>query len=150
MPLQVSAETFVPSEVLQRQVTNIGSSVNQGATASYVLGLQVAGGGTLVNTDITTATLTLYDEETKSVINSRHNQDVLGVSKTGANNVVVSVSSTFTWSMQALDNAYVDPTLTKRIEYHRAIFTIVYNSGAGAETLIHELKFPVKRSFSPE
>jgi hypothetical protein len=70
----------------------------------------------------------------------------LGGSNLGANNVVISVASQFTWSLQAADNVFVDPTRTKRIEYHRAIFTIVY----GAETFIHEVKFPVRPAFSLE
>ncbi len=151
MPLQISVETLTPSEVVQQVVTNFATTILEGATATYVLALQVSGGGTLDNTELSSATLTLYDEETKSVINSRSSQDILGApANIGDNNVVISIASQFTWSMQAADNAYVDPTKTKRVEYHRAIFTISYDSGSGAEVLIHEVRFAVKRGFSPE
>ncbi len=151
MPLEITNETLTPSEIVQRTVTGITVLTLEGATAEYVLALQLAGGGTLNNTDLISATLTLFDEETRSVINSRMNQDILGMTNIGDNDVDISTVSQFTWSLTSEDNIFVDPTRTKRLEWHRAIFTIVFDPGSGPdETLIHEVRFPVKRSFSPE
>ena len=150
MPLQINSETLVPATSVAETTTNFANVVNEGSTASYVLALALVGGGVLNNTALISAKLTLYDEETKSIINGRSAQDILGApANGGANNVVISAASQFTWSLQGSDNAYLDPTHTKRVEYHRAIFDITFNPGTGVERLLHDIHFPVKRAFSP-
>ena len=139
MSIDITSETFTPSPSVVRTVTQYASQVPQGGTATYVITLN-----SLVNTDLDAVTLNLFDEETRAVINNRSNQDVLGVGQTGQNNVSIAANATITWSLTALDNIYVDPTRTKRIEFHIAIFTITVN----ADVLIHEVRFPVRKSFT--
>jgi hypothetical protein len=49
--------------------------------------------------------------------------------------------------MQAADNTYVDPTQTKRLEFHRALFTIQTTIAAVTEIAIREVRFAVKPTF---
>lgn len=140
MAFTLSTETFSPAQAVTRSQVNYATPVDENATATYALTLT----GIADNTVLDVVTLTLYDEETKTVINTRQEQDILGVAKTGQNNVVISVTPTITWTLQALDNIVVDPTRTKRLEYHRAIFKIVVD----AQVEYHTVKFAVRKAFT--
>lgn len=140
MSFTLSTETFSPNTASTKSQVNFSTPVDEGATASYALTLS----GLMSNTDLDNVELTLYDEETKVLINDRQNQDVLGTAKTGQNDVSISATPTITWSLTADDNILIDPTRTKRLEYHRAIFKIVVDS----QIEYHTVKFPVRRAFT--
>lgn len=135
--------TLTPTLPSFRSIETFVTLVEQGSTASYFTQITLAGGGPVANTDLVTGVLTVFDEETNVVVNARHNQDILGVSKIGANNVTVSVISGITWAIQALDSVVVDPTGTKKIEYHRAVFKFT----TATEVMQHTVRFPVRRAF---
>jgi hypothetical protein len=122
-----SAESLAPATPNTRSIKTFLTPIEEGATSTYSITLLTSVGGAILNTQIDSITLTLIDEETHVVLNTRENQDVLGVGKTGQNNVTVSGTADIVWSMQAADNTYVDPTQTKRLEFHRALFTIQTN-----------------------
>jgi hypothetical protein len=149
MPLDIGTETYAPTAPRQTTETTLDTPLVAGATATYTLPLSITGGGVIANTDISSATLTLVDEETKVIVNGRQNQDIRGLG-TGANDVAISSIATLVWSLQPLDTKYIDPSKTKRLEWHRAIFTINYDTGGGSETLIHTVRFPVLRPFLTE
>lgn len=73
--------------------------------------------------NLTTITLTLYDLDSGTIINSRNGQDVKNTS-----NVTIHASSgLLTWTMQALDNAIISTTLAvDKEEKHRAMFEYVF------------------------
>lgn len=72
---------------------------------------------------VTTFTLTLYDRDTRQIINSRQNQNVLN-----ANNVTMhATSGLVTWTVQPADMACVSE---RAQEIHVALFVITWNSGA--------------------
>lgn len=96
--------------------------------------------GTLVTEDgvtpipdgsLETLTLTLVDERTREVINSRNAQDVLN-----ANGVTVDeTTGELTWVSSAADNPFVKlapPPLEGEIERHLAIFEWTWNDGSNA------------------
>jgi len=151
MPIGLPTETLTASNPVAQSVTTFPNVINEGETLAYVLQLDDGAGGAILNTDFTAITLTLVDEETFVVINSRNAQDILGAGKLGDNNVVFSTAALLTWNMQALDTPVVDPTGTKKYEYHRAIFRFEYDLGLGAgpEVAIHEVRLVVKNAFSP-
>lgn len=149
MPLTF-AQTLASSTPVTKGAVTLTETVNEDTTATMVVTVTDSAGGAIANTDYTAITLTLLDEETHAIINSRQDQDVLGApANIGANNVVIDAAGELTWSMQIADNDYVDPTRTKQIEFHRAIFTIDGDFGSGAERIIHEIRFPLKRKFQP-
>ena len=86
------------------------------ATARFTETITDATGAVVIDTDISTATLTLTSGS--SIVNSRSAQDVLNV-----NNVTIDSSGLLTWSVQLADVASA-----VRAE-HRAEFTITTNSG---------------------
>ena len=149
MPVIINSPAFSPSVPVNRSVQAYSTVTEEGSTGTYVFTLQTAGGGSIPNTDLLTAKITLFDEETRAVINSRQNQDILGApTKTGANNVTISGTSTFTWTWLAADSAVVDPTRTKTLEWHRAVFDATMTVGLVTERVVHEIRFPVRRQFA--
>jgi len=148
MPVSITEETLTPSLVEQRIVRTLPDIMQEGASGVYLLELEVEGGGTFQSTWITAMTLTLYDEETGSLINNRLNQDILG-GGSGDNDVQVGMTGEITWAIQPEDNVYVDPTKTKRLEVHRAIFRVSYNAGSDDEVFVHEMRFQVKPLYVP-
>lgn len=66
---------------------------------------------------ISTLTLTLFDQQTGQILNSRDSQDVKN-----ANNVTVAATSgLLTWQLQPADTAIIDGA--KAVERHLALFT---------------------------
>ena len=149
MPLVLQSETYSSSRPVARSVFVVTDAVLEGETSVYSVQLEGPAAQVIANTDFTVITLTLVDEVTHSVINSRTEQDILdiGGGSIGGNNVVISPTALLTWTAQALDNIIVDPTDTVTIEWHRAIFRFEFDIGAGAEVGLHEVRIPVKRAF---
>jgi hypothetical protein len=129
----------------QRQAITLTEVAEENMTSQITFTLQLVGGGAIPNTDLTAVTLSLIDEETLAIINSRQDQDVLGAGMTGQNNVVISATSDFTFNLQAADNVIKDPSGTKKLEYHRARFTFDYDNAGNAERHIVEFRFPVRK-----
>ena len=149
MPLVLQSESYSPSTVTSRSVSSVTTTVFAGSTSVYTVQLEGPAAQVIANTDFTAITLTLVDESTRSVINSRSDQDILdiGGGSIGDNNVVISPTALLTWTAQPLDNVIVDVTDTVNIEFHRAIFTFSFDIGSGAEVAIHEVRIPVRRVF---
>lgn len=86
--------------------------------------------------DLTAATLTLWDVETRNpngspaegIINDRHEQDILGAgSPLGDNNVEYLDDGYFQWNLQPEDNIIVNSK--RQVERHWAIFTFAWVGG---------------------
>ena len=96
--------------------------------AKYTATIKDEAGAAIATADITTLTLTLYDVETGTIINSRNAQNVHNT-----NNVTVSSKGVLAWTIQALDNAIVG---TRRragqYEKHVALFEYTWSSGSKA------------------
>lgn len=155
MPAQIANENYDVGTPLgtSRSVFNINTL--EGATSTYTVTFQTLAGGPIANTELTSIELTLFTLPPDVppfggiIINDRQDQDVLGVLKTGANNVTVSATSEVVWTLQPADNVIVDTTNLVTVEPHLARFKVVYDVGAGAETLIHEVVFNVRRLVTP-
>ena len=143
MPLSFASGALTPSLQSFRTLEVFTSPIDAGTTAQYSVTVQTSAGGTIANTDLVSVTLTVIDEETHRVVNSRQNQDVLGGSKTGANNVTVSATADLVWTIQALDSVVIDETRTKKIEFHRAIFRFT----TATDVSIHEVRFVIRPAF---
>jgi len=99
--------------------------IREGATVVYQATLQDEDGDAIALGDITTLTLTYYNQADASIINSRSEQDVLN-----ANNVAVSDAGVLTWSLQPDDTVIVNTTLTRgQKETHLALFELTWDSG---------------------
>jgi hypothetical protein len=102
--------------------TDIGR-VRERSTGSYTATLQDEAGSPIALVSLTSLTLSLYDVNTGTVLNSRNNQNVLNL-----NNVTFGVTGgLLTWSVQAADNAVVG---SRSLERHRAVFEYTWASGA--------------------
>lgn len=110
--------------------------INERTTAKYTSEPLLDETGTAVAGSImSTATLTLYDERTKTILNSRNAQNV-----NNANNVTISDAGVVEWTMQPADNAIVNDRLPS--EVHVAVFDFRWDSGTSRA--VHEVKFLVK------
>jgi hypothetical protein len=86
---------------------------------------------------IVTLTLTLYNQESRSIINLRENQNVLNL-----NNVTYHVTSgLLTWLLQPADTAIEN--IAKSIEVRVALFQWTF-SGGGAKHGKHEIVFKIR------
>ena len=85
---------------------------------------------------LTSLTLTLYDQVTGAVINSRSGQNVLN-----ANGVTVDASGNLAWTLSPLDSPILTAELA--IETHIALFQATWNGGLSGCN--HEVSLPVKR-----
>lgn len=133
MPAQISNETYTVSNPVGTSRTNFPVNTLQGATSVYSVTFLTLAGGAIANTQLTSISLSLFDVNSVSVINSRQDQDVLGAGKTGQNNVTVSATSDIVWTLQTADNVIVDVTNTVKVEQHLARFTVVYDVGSGPD-----------------
>lgn len=88
---------------------------------------------------LTSATLTLYDSNTDEIINDRTAQNVLN-----ANDVTIDESGRLTWTVLPDDMALVsDSSLQER---HVALFEFAWtDSDSRARTKVHEVWFTVNR-----
>ncbi len=99
-----------------------------------------AAGQTVPADTLTAATLTLYDMQTKAIINGREEQDINGgaLSPSELNDVVYEADGSFQWELQPEvrgasptdlgDNPIV--TARRQIERHRAEFHFEFPGGA--------------------
>ena len=113
--------------------------VDEKTTARYKVVLNDETGTSIHLNDMTTITLTLYDEYTGTIINSRNAQDVKNT-----NNVTYSNPGILTWTLQPNDNIIVSNDIrTNGYEKHIALFEFTWDSGAKAGK--HELEFQVRQ-----
>jgi len=104
-------------------------TVQEATTATYTATLKDDAGVVIPSADLTTLTLTLYNEKTDAVINSRTAQDVLGVN----GGTVHATSGLLTQVFAPADNPIIDTALEHgRTEVHIAQFDFTWNAGAKA------------------
>lgn len=119
----MSTQTTQPFVVLER------------TTAVYSATIKDEGGVAIPASSLSALTLTLYAQESGSIINTRDGQDILN-----ANDVTVDEDGLLTWVMQPADNA-MSSTTEAGLERHVALFEWSYGPlGAYAgkqEVLIH-------------
>jgi hypothetical protein len=99
----------------------------KGATARYTAVITQEDGATAIPAaSLSSLTLTLIDDATGAVINSRSGQNVLNV-----NGVTVDSSGNLAWAMSPADNPIVAATLPHgRAELHLATFAWTWAGGA--------------------
>lgn len=75
-------------------------------------------GGSIGSSDVTSLTLTITDQITKTIINNRFRQTVLN-----DNNVTLDNAGNLSWSIQALDNIIVgEEAVPGTVERHEVLF----------------------------
>ena len=113
--------------------------VEEKITARYKVILSDEAGAAIPLSDMTTITLTLYDDYTGTIINSRNAQNVKNT-----NNVTYTEAGLLTWTLQPNDNIIVSSDVrTNSYEKHIALFEFTWDSGAKAGK--HELEFQVRQ-----
>jgi hypothetical protein len=107
--------------------------VNERTTARYTSGtLTDEDGAVVAGSVLSSATLTLYDERTGNILNSRDAQNV-----NQANGVTISDLGVVSWLLVPADNAIVDQRVPS--EVHVAVFDLRWD--AGTSRCVHEVKF---------
>jgi hypothetical protein len=96
-------------------------TVKERCTAWYRATVQ-GDGAALPASSLDTLTLTLYDRDTGTILNSRNAQDVLNKA-----NVTVGEDGALVWELQPADNVIVSDG--KSLEAHVALFTWTWGSG---------------------
>lgn len=103
-------------------------------------------GTPIPGSSLTTGTLTLFYRAPSgevSVVNSRNAHDILGVGKSGANNVTIDGSGNVSWLLQVADTSPQSTLPAANDQWsHTARFTFAYGSG---RVLIHEFAVPLRR-----
>lgn len=82
--------------------------------------------------NLVTLTLTLYDADTGTIINSRNAQNVLNT-----NNVTVSSSGLVEWALQPEDTLLVGSSI---LEEHVALFRWTWTGGQQSEEIRHYVR----------
>ncbi len=108
--------------------------VNERTSARYTATLEDETGAVVPASALLTLTLTVYDVETGTKINSRDSQNVLNT-----NGVSISEAGALVWTLEPADNIIVSTALLN--EKHRALFRATWGSGRG---LTHEVDVWVK------
>jgi hypothetical protein len=109
--------------------------VNERTIARYTSGpLKDEDGAVVSGTILSSATLTLKDEKTRTIINSRNAQNV-----NQANGVSISNLGIVSWLLAPADNTIVNTSLPQ--EVHVATFDLRWD--AGASRAMHEVKILV-------
>lgn len=118
-------------------------TVYEETSAEYSATLKDEDSAVIPLADLTTLTLTLYDERTAAIINSRTAQNVLNL-----NNVTVhATSGLVTWEIQPADNVIIDLTLRHgQSEPHVAQFDFTWDTGtkAGRHIVVLEVEQSLK------
>lgn len=96
--------------------------VKEKSTALYQATLKDHAGDAIAGSVLTTMTLTLYDEATGDIINSKN-----GTNVKNANGVTISEAGALAWIMESDDNSIV--TSTSVVEHHVALFQWTWSSG---------------------
>jgi len=99
-------------------LTKSEATVNEGTSAIYSCTLQDEDGDAIALSQLGTITLTYYNSDDGTIINSRTEQDVKN-----ANNVAISSVGVLTWNIQPLDTIIVaGTTVPRQTERHTALF----------------------------
>jgi hypothetical protein len=107
--------------------------INERSTAKYTTDALLDEDGAVVPAaSLTTATLTLYDLTTGTILNSRSSQNILN-----ANNVTITAGGVLSWVLQPADNAIVNDRPDQEI--HVAVFDLRWD--AGVSRCVHEVRF---------
>lgn len=109
-------------------------TVTERTSARYTGTLKDETGATVAGSALTTATLTLFDTKTGTILNTRNAQNVLN-----ANDVTISEAGALVWLMAPADNSIVTDTLPA--EGHRAVFSFTWGAG---KRLVHEVQISVR------
>ena len=113
--------------------------VEEKSTGRYKVVLHDEAGLAIPLSAMTTITLTLYDDYTGTIINSRNAQNVKNT-----NNVSYTEAGLLTWTLQPNDNIIVTSEVrTNGYEKHIALFEYTWSSGSKAGK--HELEFQVRQ-----
>jgi hypothetical protein len=113
-------------------------SVNETSTAFYDFNLVDENDAAIALASLSSLTITLTDDATGAVLNSRNAQNGLN-----ANGVTVSSVGKVTWEMSPADNAIVGSPVPDGGETHTAVFRWTWASGARAATEV--FKFSVTK-----
>lgn len=109
--------------------------VNERSTARYTTDpLTDEDGAVVAGSILSSATLTLYDQRTGAILNSRNQQNV-----NQANGVSISDAGVVSWLLVPADNAIVNTKLPQ--EVHVAVFDFRWD--AGTSRAVHEVKILV-------
>jgi hypothetical protein len=109
--------------------------INERSTARYTSGpLTDEDGAVVAGSILSSATLTLYDERTGTIINSRNKQNV-----NQANDVTISDAGVVSWLLKPADNVIVNNKLIR--ETHVAVFDFRWD--AGESRAVHDMKILV-------
>ena len=104
-------------------------TIKEATTAQYMATLTDEAGVAIPSADLTTLTLTLYNESTAAIINSRDAQSVLNAN----GGTMHATSGLLTMIFAVADNPIVDTSLTHgQTETHIAMFKFTWNAGAKA------------------
>jgi hypothetical protein len=107
-------------------------------TCLYSAQLTDEAGDAIAAANLSTLTLTLYDQVSKAIINARDDQDVLN-----ANNVTVDASGNLQWTLQPDDNPIIGARRAGLTETHIALFEWTWN--AGSKQGRHEVTIEVQQ-----
>jgi hypothetical protein len=115
--------------------TNLRTVIDEGTTPIYTATIKDAAGTPIPLAQITTLTLTLFDNATHSIINGRDDQNVLN-----SNGVMVEeTSGKLTWNMSSLDTAIGNTAAF----YESRIAQFVWIYGGGKRGT-HEILFTIR------
>ena len=101
-----------------------GTNVDEGESCDLTIVLYDATAVALVKASIITLTVTLLDQLTGAVINSRNAQDILD-----ANGGALATDGTLVLRLQPLDNTNVNATPVGEIEKHEVTIKWTWNDG---------------------
>lgn len=118
-------------------ITDADRIVNEGTTANYSAVVTDENGDAVGSGSLTTLTLTLYDDRTGQIINSRNEQNVLN-----QQGVTVDGSGNLEWTISRDDNPILHENDYSGYEDHIAIFHWTWDSGNKSGR--HEIKLRVK------
>lgn len=107
-------------------------------SARYTAVIKDEAGAAVSVDSLVTLTLTLYDQDTETILNDREDQDVLN-----ANGVTVDINGALVWLLEPEDNEIVNDG--KRYEDHVALFEFTYGAG-GAKAGTWEVLLTVRNS----
>ena len=119
-------------------LTQSERTVLERTTPRYTALLTDEAGEPISGADLTTLTLTLYDQRSRAVINNRQAQDVLN-----DNDVTINTDGQLVWTMQRADNAIIGTPRPGVTETHIALFEWTWDAGTKAG--LHELLIEVKQ-----
>lgn len=134
--------------MLRRLLDEQGQYVirNQGSSFNLEVTLKDADGATVDAATVSTLTLTLFDRESATIINSRNAMNVQN-----ANGGTIS-ASILTVRLDAADNAFVDDAgtaATGDIEEHIARIIFTWSDGQTTRTGLNEVMFGIRKIASP-